>query len=398
MKTFFTRAISFLQQHGLRQSWQKAMGLYLLLQCLMPAAQAQKIQWDKTLGGKAEETLRSVQQTRDGGYIVGGYSESGKGGDKSEKNRGNHFAPQDYWVVKLKVDGTKAWDKTFGGKDSDRLTAIQQTSDNGYILGGYSDSGKNNDKSEDRIGVNDYWLVKLDAAGNKEWDKTLGGDQADYLTAIVQTPDGGYVAGGYSDSGKSADKSQSSKGSTDYWLIKINAQGQKVWDVTVGGNGQDNLISLQLTQDGGFILGGSSQSGISGDKTETNKGGEDYWVVKLNATGQKEWDKTLGGARNDYFAVVQPTPDQGYMVGGSSESDSSSDKSENNRGVMDEDGYISADYWVVKLNAAGAKVWDKTIGGNSDDALSAIQQVSDGSYVLGGSSFSGVRGINQKKI
>jgi len=151
-------------------------------------------EWDKTLGGTGTDGLplfyeitglNTLQQTRDGGYILGGASNSGKSGDKSEGNKGpldvneNGEISNDFWVVKLDASGNKLWDKTLGGANEDRLNAIQQTNDGGYILGGSSNSGKSGDKSEDKIGdllySFDYWVVKLDANGNKVWDQTLGG-------------------------------------------------------------------------------------------------------------------------------------------------------------------------------------------------------------------------------
>ncbi|WP_158267547.1 T9SS type A sorting domain-containing protein [Adhaeribacter arboris] len=346
-----------------------------------------KKEWDKTIGGSYEDFLTSVQQTRDGGYIMGGWSQSGKSGDKSENCKGEY----DYWIVKLNENGEKQWDKTLGGMGSEQLTSIQQTSDGGYILGGYSNSGISGDKSEANRGNYDYWVVKLNASGNKVWDKAFGGNSVDYLTSLQQTSDGSYILGGYSFSGKSGDKSEAKKGSEDYWVIKLNASGNKVWDKTIGGNYDDKLTSLQQTSDGGFILGGTSDSGISGDKSQDSyinydgQNSSDYWIVKLKADGTKEWDKTFGGDSNDLLASLQPTIDGGYIMGGTSNSGISGDKTD--KGIEG-----SYDYWVVRLNVDGTKLWDKTIGGTSTDYFASLQQTHDGGYILGGSSDSGIGG------
>jgi hypothetical protein len=170
----------------------------------------------------------------------------------------------------------KQWDKRFGGTDWDELWSIQQTTDGGYILGGYSNSGIGDDKTEDSRGIDDYWVVKTDATGNKQWDKRFGGTDYDELLSIQQTKDGGYILGGQSSSGIGGDKTEDSRGGEDYWIVKTDADGNKQWDKRFGGTDDDRLYSIQQTKDGGYILGGESISGIGGDKTEDRRGDEGY--------------------------------------------------------------------------------------------------------------------------
>ncbi|MFN7708505.1 MAG: hypothetical protein ACK5QE_07580, partial [Sphingobacteriia bacterium] len=141
-------------------------------------------------------------------------------GGKSENSRENSF---DYWIVKLDANGNKKWDKTLGGSRWDELNSLQQTSDGGYILGGWSlsDADIAGRKSEDSRGDRDYWVVKLDANGNKQWDRTLGGSGIDRLNALQQTADSGYILGGWSASAASFEKSENSRGGTDYWVVKL---------------------------------------------------------------------------------------------------------------------------------------------------------------------------------
>lgn len=186
-------------------------------------------------------------------------------------------------------------DKTFGGADGDQFTSVQQTNDDGYILGGTSFSGISADKSEENRGFTDYWLIKLDKNGKKVWDKTLGGNVHDSFGSMQQTQDGGYIVGGTSSSNKNSDKSENNIKYDDYWIIKLNATGQKEWDKTLGWKGFDNLTVIQQTPDGGYMVGGSSNSNKGGYKSENSRGYGDYWVIKLDATGKKQWDKTLGG-------------------------------------------------------------------------------------------------------
>ncbi|MFO0485220.1 MAG: hypothetical protein ACK51A_06115, partial [Sphingobacteriia bacterium] len=344
-------------------------------------------QWDKTLGGSGGDQLFSLQQTADGGYILGGSSWSAAdiSGGKSENSRGE----RDYWVVKLDANGSIQWDKTLGGSANDELTSLQQTADGGYILGGWSESDADiaGGKSENSRGVSDYWVVKLDANGKRQWDKTLGGSGEDVLNSLQQTTDGGYILGGWSLSNADLDggKSENSRGFYDYWVVKLDANGKREWDKTLGGSGVDGLTSLQQTNDGGYILGGGSSSAadISGGKSENSRGERDYWVVKLDANGSIQWDKTMGGSGEDYLSTLQQTADGGYILGGASYSntDIAGGKSENSR-------ENSLDYWIVKLDAAGNKQWDKTLGGSDYDWLGSLQQTTDGGYILGGRSWS----------
>ncbi|QNF32135.1 T9SS type A sorting domain-containing protein [Adhaeribacter swui] len=345
--------------------------------------------WDKTIGGNKSENLSFVQQTNDGGYILGGSSNSAISGDKTQINK-----EVDYWIVKLDANRNKLWDKTIGGPGSDHLTSMQQTSDGGYILGGYSYSGQGGDKSEENKGgidelgrpTTDYWVVKINATGAIIWENTLGGNHNDHLLAVQQTSDGGYILGGWSFSGINADKSAASKNG-DYWIVKLNANGTKVWDRTIGSNFYDEFATLQQTSDGGYIIGGHTE-GTGGDKTSPTKGASDYWIVKLNADGTTSWDKTIGGSSYDRLEVVQQTQDGGYIVGGNSASGISGDKSEALRDVEEIPDLFPSDYWIVKLNATGTKEWDKTLGGTALDYLSSILQTSEGNYILGGYSFS----------
>src|SRR5688572_19380298 len=210
----------------------------------------------------------------------------------------------------------KLWDKTLGGSGAESLSMVRQTPDGGFILGGHSNSGISGDKSQASPGGNDYWVVKVDASGNKTWDKTFGGSGEESFRTLQPTADGGYIIGGYSNSALSGDKSQASKGGFDYWVIKLDASGNKTWDKTFGGSAEEKLFSVQQTADGGYILGGTSASGLNGDKSQASQGGNDYWVVKLDASGNKIWDKTFGGSTAEDLYNLQQTADGGYILGG----------------------------------------------------------------------------------
>ena len=235
------------------------------------------IQWQNTIGGYENDNLYSLQQTTDGGYILGGRSMSNATGDKTENSQGL----DDYWVVKIDATGNIQWQNTIGGNSWDELESIEQTSDGGYILGGSSDSDNSGDKTENSQGDFDYWVVKLDATGNLQWQNTIGGDNWDKLKSIQQTTDGSYIFGGYSSSNISGDKTENSQGNYDYWVINIDSIGNILWQNTIGGLYAEALSSIKQTIDGGYIIGGQSVSPISGDKTEDSQGNNDYWVIKL---------------------------------------------------------------------------------------------------------------------
>ncbi|MCK4393021.1 hypothetical protein KAX17_08960, partial [Candidatus Bipolaricaulota bacterium] len=186
----------------------------------------------------------SVQQTSDGGYILFGGTGSYGAGDG------------DFWLIKTDAHGNKEWERTFGGSESNWGWSAQQTSDGGYILLGCTESYG--------AGDGDFWLIKTDAQGNKQWQKTFGGSEDDQGHSVHQTSDGGYMFLGYTES--------YGAGSADFWLIKTDSQGNKQWDRTFGGSEDDGSISVQQTEDGGYILLGCTSS--------YGAGGLDFWLIK----------------------------------------------------------------------------------------------------------------------
>jgi hypothetical protein len=325
-------------------------------------------QWDARFGGAFEDELHSIQQTSDGGYILGGASISGISGDKTQESRGG----KDFWILKTDANGTKQWDARFGGTAFEELFSIRQSKDGGYIMGGYSLSDPGGDKTDPSRGRYDYWIVKTNADGVKQWDASYGGKDDDWLTQIRQTKDGGYILGGWSWSGSTGDKSQPSKGDNDYWIIKIDARGVRRWDAAFGGSSNDYLTPVEQTADGGYILGGYSSSPVSGDKTQAGEGGTDYWMVKTDVDGVKQWDADFGGSEFDFLYALQQTKDGGYVLGGYSSSNTSGDKTQDSKGLND--------YWIVKTTADGVScnipVNLRTVNIRSDGATLRWESIS----------------------
>jgi len=288
-------------------------------------AQAPEIEWQKTYGGTGNDILQSVVETSASGYLLGGESTSEISGNKTAPNLGN----EDFWVVKLDSVGNILWQKTIGENSYQLLDVVLETLDNGYMLGGRN---------------GDYYIVKIDNNGTIEWQKTYGGSSRDDFTCMQQTSDGGYFLGGTSTSEVSGNKTVPNYGSTDYWVIKIDNNGTIEWQKTYGGSGNDRLTVLLEIKSGGYLFGGWSDSHTYvGNKTVDTKGKIDYWLLRAGFTGEIIWQKSIGGDRDDELNDIQETSDGGYILGGSSNSDISGDKTESNIRYYD--------FWVVKLKA-----------------------------------------------
>ncbi len=325
------------------------------------------IQWQKSLGGSGNDVPSFIQQTNDGGFIVAGQSNSNDG-DVS----GNHGS-DDFWVVKLNNTGTIEWQKSLGGTIDEIIFSAQQTNDGGYIVAGVSRSN-DGDVSGNHASA-DYWVVKLSSIGAIEWQKSLGGSGFEGANSIQQTDDGGYIVAGGSLS-NDGDVS-SNYGESDFWLVKLSEVGTIEWQKSLGGSAVDGANSIQQTNDGGYIVAGSSNSNdldVSG-----NHGLDDFWVVKLNNTGIIEWQKSFGGSATDIPLRIVQTNDGGYIVTGWTSS--------NDGDVSGFHGGLN-DCWVVKLNNLGTTEWQKSLGGSGADYASDIQQTNDGGYIVAGRSSS----------
>ena len=331
-----------------------------------------------TFGGNNMDFLRSVITTSDGGYIIGGSSFSGISGDKTELCRGM----LDYWIVKLNSALLPEWQKTIGGNQTDELKNVFLLTDSTYILAGQSSSGISGEKTVINYGISDYWLVKLDKNRNILWQKTYGGTNNQIAVKSIINNNYLYIAG-YSDSDSSGVKSENSRGATDYWIVKLDLDGNMIWDKTIGGADYDFLFDIAEFSNGDILLSGYSNSSISGDKTESNFGYSDNWIVRLDSNGHKIWDKTIGGSDMDLNGNVLILNDKIFLASGSS-SNISGNKSENSRGGMD--------YWIVKLDGNGNIEWDKTIGGNAGDGPCQIIRLCNDKVLISGNSMSGISG------
>ncbi|MCK6694219.1 MAG: T9SS type A sorting domain-containing protein [Thermoanaerobaculia bacterium] len=332
--------------------------------------------WDVRFGGDGDDLPHCLLLTPDGNYAVGGFSCSQANGDKSENSQGDY----DYWLAKTNPAGGKLWDKRFGGDDSDLQTCLLSTSDGGYLLGGSSLSDSSGDKSQHSRGAWDVWLVKTNNAGVKMWDKRFGGTQSDMLMDMVQTPDKGYLLGAISLSGIAGDKTSSAQGGWDFWVIKIDSNGIKQWDKGYGGTSDDRLSGIQPAIDDGYLIAGWSFSDSSGHKSQVSKGKRDFWIIKIDSEGTKIWDQSYGGNGDDVLTRIRRTDDGNYFLGGYTTTSANGDRSQTSQG--------GKDYWVVSVNANGNVLCEKGFGGTADDELTDIQQLQDNTFRLSGYTFS----------
>ena len=355
------------------------------------------IQWEKSLGGSDGDWSVTVQQTSDGGFIAGGSTRSNDGDVSGlhpgyDYDYGYSYPSTDYWIVKMDPSGNIEWQKCLGGSFDEGASSMQQTSDGGYVIAGGSISNDGDVSGNhfnydyyygDTIFTEDYWIVKLNSNGDLEWQKSLGGAGYDEASSIQQTTDGGFIVAGISNS-NDGDVS-GNHGLGDYWIVKLSPAGNIVWQKSLGGTGDDWALSIKQTAGGGYIVAGSSSSN-DGDVTGHHGGGNysDDWIVKLDSLGNLVWQKSLGGSNIEDARSIQPTIDGGYIVAGYSNS-TDGDVTGNHPHTY---GSPSFDYWIVKLDTSGNIDWEKSLGGSDEDFGHSVQQTSDSGFAALGFSSS----------
>lgn len=327
----------------------------------------------KTLGGSLNESGQSVIKTRDGGYAILGHTQSMNGDIQNKTNESF-----DFWLLKFDSNDALQWQNTYGGSDDDRGLDIIQTTDNGYAILGYSKS-VDGDLTEN-AGANDFWVAKLDVSGSIIWQKSFGFLGADIGYALTETNDNGYLITGVLDVSASGGQGNSKTvlaalhAGGDYWAIKLNANGEKEWSQFFGGTFTDTPYDVVETSDNSFIIVGSSDSDDVDIKN--NKGTYDFWVVKLSNTGDLIWEKSFGGSEIDEAWGIVATNDGNFIIVGDTRS--------NDKDVTINKG--AADIFVLKITPDGDVVWRKSFGGTSFDTARSISKTSDDGFLISGSS------------
>jgi len=289
--------------------------------------------WEHTWGGSYNDAGYWVEQTNDGGYIVVG-----------------SYYPDSYnydaCLRKYDTDGNLTWSYTYNysGVEGDDGHCVQQTSDGGYIFAGGTYTGGGN--------IWDFYLVKVDSAGTIEWQRSYPEGGYEAASFVRQTSDGGYVLCGY--------HTPNFPVPHDGRVFKTDANGNTQWTYTFGGSGGEGACCVRQTvPDGGYIVAGMTES--------YGAGSSDYVLLKLTASGTRDWWHTFGGSGVDEAYSVVQTDDGGYAILGSLET------------------ATSDDYWLIKTDSQGQEEWDETYGGANDERGVCVAQTSDGGYILGGS-------------
>lgn len=329
------------------------------------------VQWQKTLSGSGTDVAYSSIALPDGGYIIAGATES-TDGDITVENQGL----MDLWIIKLNSNGDIVWQKSYGGSKFDHINygnTIKATPGGGFIVAGITSS--NDGDITNSYGKEDIWVVKFDSDGEMEWQKTLGGSLNDIATSIALSPEDGYIVAGYTQS-TNGDITLN-HGSNDVWVVKLDVDGDIIWQRTYGGTGDDRAYIVNSAPNGGYyVTGNSSASNGEGD-VSNNNGWADVWVLKLEENGNLIWQKSLGGSSTDIGFSGAVTPNETYIVTGMANSDDG-DMTFN---------HGDGDYWVAELNEDGELLWQKSFGGSGEDWAYSILSTTGG-YIISGESSS----------
>ena len=296
-------------------------------------AQPHDTVWTQFFGGNDVDIGYCVQQTTDGGYIITGYTTSYGAGSR------------DVYLIKTDSSGDSLWTQTFGGDDWDVGFSVQQTTDGGYIIAGVTASFG--------AGNFDVYLIKTDSSGDSLWTQTFGGSASEYGVSVQQTTDEGYIITGATAS--------YGAGSRDVYLIKTDSSGDSLWTQTFGGSLFEWGSSVQQTTDGGYI--------ITGYTFTYSAGMCDIYLIKTDSSGDTVWTQTFGGSSFTWGYSVQQTTDGGYIIAGATDSYGA--------GVND--------VYLIKTNSSGDSLWTQTFGGCSSDIGRSVQQTTDGGYIIAGS-------------
>ena len=318
----------------------------------------------------------------------------------------------------------KQWDKVLGGSGNDLLNDVRLTSDGGFIAAGYSDSPVGPGKAA-AYGDYDYWVVKCDASGNVQWERTFGGDKLDYLYSALPLRTGGYLLAGFTASGATGNKTVASFGDVDIWLIRLDGNGNRLWERVYGGSARDEFggkSALIETGDGGFLVAGNTRSPANtGNKTSPRHSiGSDFWVLKLDSSGLKEWEQTYyNGGTVGAGMFVHEAVDAHFVAGATGVMDYTpwsarvgkatgalltphsygggfilltglplSDGGYWLAGYSYEAFYPNPSFWLTRVDAFGNFITNRMIGGLARDTAQSLAATSEGGFLAGGESFS----------
>lgn len=323
------------------------------------------IAWEKHFGGTSFDVGYSVVASPDGGFVAAGYSKSDDG--QVEANQGDN----DYWVIKTDANGELIWQNDLGGIDNDICFVVVNANGGGYMLMGTSESNNGDVSGHHSPGLGDYWLVKLDEDGILLWSHCYGGLGFDNGRSIIATSDGGYAMVGESNS-DDGDVTGLFAGQ-DLWIVKIDADGVIEWQGAHGGASNEYGYGIVQTDDGGFAVASASYSWDSGVVTG-NHGSSDFWITRFDDAGVMLWQKSFGSTGADIPKSIAKCSNGDFVICGSSG---------NNDG--DVTGFHGTyDYWVIRVSDDGELIWQKSLGGYDDEKANSIAATSDDGFIVTG--------------
>ncbi len=309
-------------------------------------------EWNRTFDGIGENHAVYAGQTPDGNYILAGYA--------GYTNDGKFV-----WLMKTDAKGNILWNRSFSREESNVVSSAQITADDGYILTGYTGQNTSSYKA---------WLIKTDSNSRELWNKTFGNSGFDVASSVQQSVDGGYIIAGR----KRSRPYRMSEDDFDAWLIKTDANGDEMWNKTFGGTGRDEIASIRLTSDGGYILAGGTNS--------YRDSWGDAWLVKVDKNGNEQWNRTYYGAHSiaQTASSAQETADGGYIISGIIFPIVDVPQTERR-----------SDACLIKTDSTGNEQWNRTFGGKGENRALSILQVSDGGYIMAGDTSSyGANGVD----
>lgn len=351
--------------------------LFIFFSIVDATAQVPPEQWLQRYGGSSVDIPYTIKFTSDGGTVVAGYTDSKDG----------HISPHasrdywDLWVLKLNACGTVQWEKSFGGTGYESARDIEQTADGGFIVLGETNS-TDGDVIAGYGGTKDIWLIKLDASGNLQWQKRYGGNGLDIGNHIHLNPDGSYlIAASSSSNNADITGNHGTGGFTDGVLMKISATGALQWSKCYGGTKNEELLDIEIIN--GKIFAAGYANSTDGDIPPSQKN-YDVWLLALDQNGNKIFSKVYGGSQNDVAYSMTKGADGTLTLAGYTTS---------------KDGDVtgakgSQDYWVLNIDQGGKLNWQKVLGGTDADYANVILTDKDSSYIVGGISYSSNGDIN----
>lgn len=320
-----------------------------------------KIEWEKTFGGGNDDHAYQIIQTTDGGFIVAASTNSNDGDVTGYKGG------IDVWIFKLKADGSLDWEKTYGGYGDEEAKSIVQTTDGGYVIAGYSTS--NGADLANNHGLKDVWVFKIKSDGTLLWEKNFGGTDDDEANQVINTLDSGFMVVGYTLS-HSIDITHN-HGGYDAWSIKLDKDGNILWQNALGGGSHDQAYGVVQNSDSSFVLACQTFSKNGTVKRPLLDSG-DVWIVKLNPDGSVDWQKSYGGIGINMTGGIAATPDGGYVVIGTSDAKT--------RDLTFNHG--QNDIWIIKLVNDTIIQWQQSYGGDSSEYGESVSLAKDGGYLI----------------